>query len=203
MKRFDSVLLRIFLYGIPLLVVYGAYAYIYCSSPGGRPDDIRRFFYNLGGLVLAVWMILSIYLSIRLMVSESFRDKVLSKVTLIKERDEREIMLTGKAVKTTFLTSIAILIFLFFLSCFQVSLYKVPPEAAIDGKTGVLTLDVNVQLLQDSRAENPADPMHVADIISYRGLPISSTAVILLLILWQIASYNYSMRRLIKTENAG
>jgi hypothetical protein len=80
-------------------------------------------------------MLLSIYLGVRLILSGPFRDSVLARLTFIRERDEREALLTGRATKTTLMTSLAILIFLFCLSCFQVSFFKLPPEKALDGKT--------------------------------------------------------------------
>ncbi|MCE5336181.1 MAG: hypothetical protein LLG06_16490 [Desulfobacteraceae bacterium] len=202
MKRCDTTMLQIFSYGIPVLVLYGVYAYLYRGSPVDRPETVWRLIYNFGGLILAAWMLLSLYLSLRLMASGGFRDEVLSRMTFIKERDEREIMLTGVAVKKTFLTSLAILIFLFFLSCFHVSLSKLPPGETIDGKTRVLTLDISLNLIRDSGPQDPGATKHAVDIVSYEGLPITSTAVILLLILWQILSYNCAMRRLMREGNA-
>jgi len=143
-------------------------------------------------------MTLSIYLSIRLLVSSSFREKVLAKLTFIRERDEREVLLTGKATKATFLASIAVLIFLFFLSCFQVSIYRVPPEKAVAGKTGFVSLGVGFNLLENPKQTATVDIVQKRDIFSYTGLPVSKTAVILLLILWQITAYNYAMRRMMK-----
>ena len=135
------------------------------------------------------------------MISGSFRNKVLAKLTCIREGDEREVMLTGKAIKTTFLTSLAILIFLFCLSCFQVSIYRVPPEKAVGGKTGMVTLGLDFSLLEGSKAVDADKTLQKTDIFSYTGLPLSSTAVILLLIIWKIISYNFSMQRLIKNGN--
>jgi hypothetical protein len=106
--------------------------------------------------------------------------------------------LTGKATKATFLTSLAILIFLFCLSCFQVSIYRVPPANAVDGKTGFVTLGLAFSLLEHEKQDIAKDAIPRKDIFSYRGLPVSSQTIILMLILWQIISYNYSMRRLIK-----
>jgi hypothetical protein len=132
------------------------------------------------------------------MVSEPFRDQVIARITFMRERDEREALLTGKATRTTFLTSLAILIFLFCLSCFQVSIYRIPPEKAIDGKTGVISLGLGFSLLENTKQDRTRDITEKRDIFSYTGLPVSSTTVILILIGWQIISYNYLMRRLTK-----
>jgi hypothetical protein len=132
------------------------------------------------------------------MVSGRFRDQALAKLTFMKERDEREVALTGKATKTTFLTSLAILIFLFCLSCFQVSIYRVPPDKAVGGKTGFVTLGFGFNLWEGSGQAKADDTLQKKNILSYAGLPVSSSTVILALIIWQIISYNYSMGRLTK-----
>jgi hypothetical protein len=88
---------------------------------------------------------------------------------------------------------------LFFLSCFQVSFYRVPPERAVDGKTGVVSLGFGFSLLDHSRQDKPENAIRKKDIFSYKGLPISSTTVILILIAWQIVSYNCLMRRLTRS----
>lgn len=198
MKRLDSLVLKVFLYGLPAVIVFAAFSYCYSSGVVNHAYIYFRLLNSFAGLVIAVWMTLSLYLSVRLMVSEPFRDQVIARLTFMRERDEREALLTGKATRTTFLTSLAILIFLFCLSCFQVSIYRVPPERAVDGKTGIISLGLGFNLLEHTKQDSPKNIAEKKDIFSYTGLPVSSTTVILILIGWQIISYNYSMRRLTK-----
>ena len=198
MKRFDSTLLKAFLYGLPAVAIFAVFAYCYSVGVVNNSHVYIRLLNSLAGIIIAGWMVVSLYLSVRLMVSGPFRDQVLAKLTFIRERDEREAILTGKATRTTFLTSLAILIFLFCLSCFQVSIYRVPPERAIDGKTGMVSLGLGFSLLEHPKQDVAKDTLERKDIFSYRSLPVSSTTVILLLILWQVISYNYCIRRLIK-----
>jgi hypothetical protein len=186
------------LYGLPAFIVLAAFSYCYSLGVVNHANAYLNLLNSFAGLVFALWMTLSLYLSVRLMVSEPFRDQVLARLTFIRERDEREAILTGKATRTTFLTSLAILIFLFCLSCFQVSIYRLPPERAVDGKTGMVTLGLGFNLLEHSKQDRPRETIEKKDIFSYNGLPVSSTTVILMLIVWQIISYNYSMRRLTK-----
>jgi hypothetical protein len=197
MKRLDSVLLKVFLSGIPAAVGLGLFAYFF-SSGGIEHGGIHEFLNGLAGLVIALWMILTIILGVRLVVSGPFRDAVLSRITFMRERDERESMLTGKAVKTAFLTTLSLLILLFFLSCIQVSIYRVPPEQAVGGKTGFVTLGLGFNILEQSDRSESEIAGRRENIFSYRGLPVSNTAVILALIIWQVVSYNLSIRRLMR-----
>lgn len=195
MKRLDSVLLKVFLCGLPVLA--GAVLFNYAFDTGSAAGNLKTI-YNAGGFLYAAWMLLSVYLSIRLVLSGTFRDRVLARLTFMKERDEREALLTGRATKTTLMTSLAILILLFCLSCFQVSFFKLPPEKALDGKTRGFSLGLNFSLLNNSGEKGPDAALNRYDVFSYSGLPISSSAVILLLIAWQIVSYNCTIRRLTK-----
>jgi len=198
MKRFDSIMLKVFLFGFPLFIVLAVFAYFYSESVFDPGLGYVRIINNFAGLIITVWMALLLYLSVRLMISEQFRDQVIVKITFMRERDEREEFLTGKATRATFSTSLAILIFLFCLACFQISIYKLPPDKAVNGKTGMITLGMGFSLLESDRQEQHADTIQKEYIFDYRGLPVSSATIILLIIIWQVGYYNYSMRRLLK-----
>ncbi len=194
MKRLDMIFLKTFLYGIPVVAGLGVFCSgLYDPETAGR---LSHAFNSIAGLVLALWVGLAIYLSIRLMVSGSLRNRILSRVAFMKERDEREVYLTGKAVKTVFLTSLAILIFLLCLSCFQFSMYRVPAEKARDGKTGMVSLGISFKLLHEADGKAATATGERKIIFSYMSLPLSPTGVILLLLVWHILCYNYTMRRL-------
>jgi hypothetical protein len=199
MKRFDSIILKIYVYLFPLFIIAAIFGYLYISKGFDNQTNVfLNFLNNLTGIIILSWMVLSLYLSVRLMVSGPFRDQVITKLTFIRERDEREVLLTGKATRTTFMTSLAILIFLLCLSLFQISVYRVPPEKAVNGKTGTISLGLSFNPFQNSNQAISKDIIEKTDIVSYTGLPISNATVIMILILWQIISYNYSMRRLTK-----
>lgn len=199
MKRFDSFLLKIFLYGLPAAIILAAFTHFYGLGTENQANAYLTLLNDITGFICAIWMTLSLYLSFRLIVSSPFRDQVLAKLTFIRERDERESILTGQAARTTFLTTLAVLILLLCLSCFQISVYRVPPEKAVDGKTGFVTLGLGFDLWGQSEQHGSKDTIEAKNFFSYTGLPVSTTTVILLLIAWQIIFYNYSMRRLVKT----
>lgn len=188
MKKCDSALLKSFLYGLPVIIGYAVFAYSVDWQAAGQTGSGLRTVYNAGGLVLALWMLISVLICVRLVVSAQFRETVLAKLTLIKERDEREAYLTGRAAKNTMLTFMAILIFLFCLSCFQVSVHKLPPEQMVDGKTKAVTLSVKFELLDTAASKTANESL----------LPLSSSSLLLGLLVLQVAFYNYSMKRLMK-----
>jgi len=198
MVRFDATLLKVFLYGLPGVAALALFAYAHGAGFIDRSAAWAGFANASAGFVFALWMVSALYLSVRLILSAPFRDHVIARITFVRERDERETQLTGKATRTTFLMTMALLIFLFCLSCFQVSVYRVPPEKAVDGKRGMVTLGIGFSLLEQDRQVRSDEGVQRQDIFTYRGLPLSSATIILLLILWQVVSYNCTMRRLLK-----
>jgi hypothetical protein len=198
MKKLDSLLLKVFLYGLPVFVMLAVYAHFFAAGAVERDAPYAGFLSSgFFGVAVAMWLALSVYLSIRLLISGPFREQVIAKITVIKERDERETHLTGKAARATLLTTLALLVLLFCLNSIQVAVYRLPPEKAVEGRTGILSMGVGFDLLKNDAAERP-DAVARQYIFKYKGLPLSSSAIILILMAWQIASYNYSMKRLLK-----
>ncbi|HWQ62042.1 MAG TPA: hypothetical protein VN521_07000 [Negativicutes bacterium] len=173
MNRFDTVILKVFLGGIPVVVglCVLAAANGWGTSPAASSGEQAAN--SIVGLLCGTWLVISLYLLARLLISGAFREKVLSRLTFIRERDEREAILTGKAAKTTMLTTLAILLVLFFLSCFRISAYNLPPEEAIGGKTKALTIGIGFSLLENPPQAAGGEAAPENTIVSYSGLPVS------------------------------
>lgn len=203
MKKVDAILGKVFLWGIPVvgLVVYFANHYYH----GEFTPAVAKFKWlnDLSGLLLVLWMLQALYLTVRLMIVPAVREHFLSRLAFMKERDEREIILSGQAVKTSFLTSLAILVFLFCLASLQISIYRLPPEKAVDGMTGVVSLGFRFSLLEKCPPMSDGERPGNHNMFSYQGLPISNTTLIVGLIVWHIISYNLALRRLMRLPEQG
>lgn len=191
MKSIDQSILRVFLFGLPVVIVFALFLTTFDRSQL-QGEGIIGALNSLGGFVIGSWMTLSLYFSLRLLFSPEFRADVLPKLTFFRERDERELLIAAKATRNTFLATLALLLFMFCLSAFQVAVYRVPAEQAVAGKTGMLSLGVNVNLTN----KNSNIPTGVTDYFRYDGLPISNSAIVLFLIVWLLVSYNYFVRQL-------
>ena len=204
MKKIDSVVLKVFLYGLPVAVAMAIFAsWVNPDSVSNQAQWTQRF-YNLSGLIFGLWMLFSLYLSMRLTFSIPFRNAILTKISLMRERDEREAHFTGSATKNVFLSSLAVLIFILCLSVFTVSIHKLPPEKAINGKTGTISLGFSFGIWDGANTEtNSPKPIEPQRGFDYRGIPVSKSGLILFLIIWQIAAYNYSMKRMLKEKREG
>jgi len=197
MNKLDGILLRVFIYEVPILLIWFISIFVLGLAADVQNNFYAEIWYDFGGcFILSSWMIITIYLSIRLIISDVLRDKILSKLILLRESDEREVKLTGEAAKTTMLTTMAVLILLFCLSCFQFSVSNLPTEQIIDGKTREISLGLSFNASEQQAANSVQD--QVNNIISYSGLPISNTMLIIGIIGWQVVSYNYAMKHKLK-----
>ena len=187
MRKTDSIVLKVFIYGLPIAVLMGVFAsFINPDTITSQPWMIAKL-YNFSGLIFGLWMLFSLYLSMRLIFSSSFREEVLSKITFMRERDEREALFTGRATKNVFLSTIAVLIFILCLTVFTVSIHRISPEKAINGKTGTISLGIGFRLWDESWQESRSKSSDTTDThlnsngFDYQGLPLSKTGLILFL----------------------
>lgn len=195
MKKIDKIVLKIFLYGLPVAIGLAIFSSCFDHRTIIEKPEFIQTLYNFSGLIFGIWMTFSIYLSLRLVFSRSFRAEILPKLTFFWERDERELQLSGRATRNSFLITLAILICFLCLSVFSVSIYRTSPENAVNGKTGTISLGFSLSLTPKSNISTDSKDKVAIDYFTYSGLPVTNTAIILFLILWQIVSYNYFMRR--------
>ena len=158
--------------------------------------------YSVALAQLLIWILTSWFLSISMFFSKSSRETVLKRLSGIKERDEREVQIVGKSMRASYLTTMTILLFLLFLSIFDVHV-------------SIKTLD-NVEPGQPSKSMGFSAGVGYTIINSwaiitekegydyffeYHGLPLSPPTLILILLVWQIVSFRIVSRRALKVPD--
>lgn len=141
---------------------------------------------------LMLWFAMVMYILFVLLVSPAFRTAFLSKLGRIKERDEREEHITGKAAVKTFYSTLAVLLVFLFFSIVTITVTKVSPERAFNGKQHNLTIGMSFSFYETDR-ETTADTG--VTIIASSRLPLSKEMVIVMLLLWHLGSFYISSRK--------
>jgi hypothetical protein len=147
-----------------------------------------------------IWTLITFFLTIAMFFSKGLRYDVLSKLSGIKERDEREVQIVGRALKSTYLSTMTILLFLLIISLFNIQVAKKSVDSIEPGQKrnsgsigmGFDIIDHNALITQKEGYD---------EYFEINDLPISSSTLIILLILWQIFSYRHVTRRLIRLDN--
>ncbi len=144
-----------------------------------------------------IWTLTSLFLSILMLFSRSVRDSILQKITGIKERDEREVQIAGKALKSSYLTTMTILLFLLVISLFHLEISEKSADSVEVGQhRGTVGLLLNFKAFDSDGIVTQKEGYDSYFHLNF--MPISGQALIILLLLWQTISYRFVVRRSFK-----
>ncbi len=187
MNKFIKIVIGYVFYTFPLTLAGYVFYFVFFPNP----------LINLLGVQAFIWTLTSLCLSISLFFSEKIRGVVLKKLSGIKERDEREVQIMGRALKSSYLTTMTILFFLLFISLFHGEVGKYSSENVESGQhTGSYAFGVSLRLLDKDALITQKEGYDF--FYQYNNIPISAQSLIIILLLWQIVSYRYVSRKSFK-----
>lgn len=143
-------------------------------------------------VLLGVWFLSALAVMVGIVISSSFRERVLLGLTRIRERDEREERIVGRAARASFLFMLALLICLFSVSTFRYKKSLTDPSVMALQSFTIGNLDLN-------SAAQPVLSTKVYEgrehqMASY-GFPLNGSSVFALLLIAQMASFYWFARR--------
>ena len=100
---------------------------------------IAKYLWETMSWCLIVWFAALFVFMVLLVFRKDTQESTIKHIAGIKERDEREQIIMGLAAKRSFVATTGLLMFLLFVSCFTVSVARLP-DHSIDGKKSSLTL---------------------------------------------------------------
>lgn len=140
-----------------------------------------------------LWFVILILFLILLISMPVAREKTLKRLANLKDRDEREQFITGKASRTAYISTLSLLVFFLFFSVFSLNIYRLPDSEAINGKSKRVTIGLQFKLLDEPNYETNQATGQV--LFESKDIPLSKTAILLILIIWQLVSFNITARR--------
>jgi uncharacterized protein (DUF58 family) len=146
---------------------------------------------------LMIWFVVLFVFLVALVVLPSSREKTLSRLANVKERDEREQYITGKASRVTYISTLSLLILFLFLSTVSLDITQVPKDQAPEGKNHTVSISAHFSFLEDSKPATVGDSNKKV-LFESKSLSLSKPAIVLILLLWQLFSFNLSARRELK-----
>jgi hypothetical protein len=141
---------------------------------------------------LMFWFIILILFLILLVAVPSAREKTLKRLANLKERDEREQYITGKAARATYISTLSLMILFLFCSVFTLNIYRAPESQAINGKRGTVSIGLHFALLDESKTEKISENQVLFE---SKDIPLSKSAIILIFLSWQLLSFNLTARK--------
>ena len=195
MNKIDKILIKFALLALPfigLLLIWGT-----ISDPNkvSLSEGNLRTLWDILGWVLMAWTVASFYLSIKTVFSSKFRNILLTKVTRVNERDEREVEISQSAAKFSYFSTLAVLLLLLFLSLFTIEVGKYPKREVQKDKKGYISIGMNFKSLNLDETTKRKKDDKGRIIVQYTGLPMTHGGMLLFIILWKLGSYHLTVRR--------
>lgn len=194
MKSIDKVLSNYFFYALPFIALGASLSFYFganqISQDKGFAGDINDIF----GWMLMSWIVTSLYLFIKMILSQSFRDLTLKKIVRLKESDERETFISGEAAKLSMLSTFALMILLLFLSCMTISVGKLQGGKELkEDRKHYISISFN-PIHKSTTQRTPLDKNKL-ELFKYNGLPLPTSIVLFLIFCWQLGSFHLFVRR--------
>ncbi|MGE0763073.1 MAG: hypothetical protein AB7N80_07340 [Bdellovibrionales bacterium] len=157
-----------------------------------NPSWLVRGLWEVMAWNLMAWFALLIVFLICLVALPQAREKTLKRLARLKERDEREQYITGRAARATYLSTLSVLILFLFISIFKFDITKKPIAEMPEGKRGVVSIGLNFKLTDEvQKVQSESGEV----LFESKDFPLSKSALILLLILWQMASFHFFAKK--------
>lgn len=191
---------------IQLYLIIGLPFVIACMvwSNAGSEEEIlqhlglfKKIAWELLSWNLMLWFAVLIIFLIILVAVPSVRDNTLRHLANLKERDEREEYITGKAARSAYLSTLSLSIFFLFFSVFSLNVFILPKDQ-LHKKRVTVAIHVGVDLLEKSKSEIiPQGKI----LFSTQNIMPSSSSILIILLVWQLLIFNYVARKEQKIES--
>ncbi len=140
---------------------------------------------------LMVWFTVLIVFLVILVAVPKVRDNTLRYLANLKERDEREEYITGKASRAAYISTLSLIIFFLFFSLFSLSIYRIPKDQ-LHKRNITVAIHVGMTLLEKNKLE--IDPRGEV-LFATNNIQLSSSSILIILFAWQILIFNYVARK--------
>lgn len=143
---------------------------------------------------LILWFAMLILFLLSIVIVPGIREKTLRRLANLKERDEREQYITGKASRAAYLSTLSVMILFLFFSMFSLRLTTIPKNPATGTKHSLRAgIGLHISLLNNQETTDRNSEGNV--LFDSRDISLSSSATIFLLLTWQLLIFNYTARK--------
>ncbi len=195
MNRFDKIIYNVIKFGLLPVIIVVTWAALTNPSILDNPSGPLKTLWTILDCTLLLWIFSLFYLVVKMVLTKSLRDAILIKFAGMKERDERESYISGEAAKFSVLSTMAVMVLLLFFSLLMFYVKVENKNSGLNKHLGTLQVGFNFNPLKEESlaSEPPAGEVRTA---KYSGIPLSDSIVIMILLIWQIGSYRFFIKKL-------
>ncbi|MBU1240688.1 hypothetical protein KKF84_01745 [Myxococcota bacterium] len=199
--KINRFIARYVLWASPLVIILLVVSAV-LAGPKGNPGSqgVTGIVLDILGIHFLLWLSLLLYFLIILTVLPSMREMILTRLARITENDERDELIVGQAARASWLSTLALLIFLFLVSGLQIAVHRLPPDAGSTRGKRSVSVGYRFSLLEPTARPWPSqNPQGTQTLFSFSGLALSKSAMLGLIMLWQILSFHLFSRKISRT----
>lgn len=193
LNRFDRYSLKYFMYTAPVFIIFMTWA-AYNFAGVADKTTLNGGVWDYFAWFFIPWVLILLYVVTKMLFSKSFRDTTMARLAGIKERDEREAVVAGNAAKYSFLSTFALLLFMLVFSVTTFNLEKLVQPTPT--KNGSFAIGFGMKVLDDKAYVH--EVKDGVEKYNYSSIPLSKPFMIILLMVWQIGTYQLVARRELK-----
>jgi hypothetical protein len=193
MNKIHSFILKYLVLSFPAVVILLVWGFIQGQQDVLNMNNIAIYVIReILSWHLMAWFVILICTLGTLLLSSKFRDAVFAKLARIRDRDERESHIIGRAGRFSFFSTLALLVFLLFFATLNISVSRIPPEKAVDGKRHSLSIGMSFNLWEQKQGGEESGDV----IVSTGSRGLSKQIILLLLIGWHMGTFLYCSNKL-------
>lgn len=193
MKKLARLIQTYLLYSLPFVITVSIWSqYQNGGTSASDSPFVLRALWEVMSWNLMAWFVILILFLVTLLVNQDVRDQTLRRIANLKDRDEREEIFTGQAAKSSYISTMAIIIFLLFISVLQVNITRSPQPGEDGNHHGTVSLGIGFHLFDEPLTAPASQELSVFE---SKSIPLSKSALLLCVLLSQMISFNRSMRR--------
>lgn len=195
MNKITFYMKHYLLYGFPLAFILLIWSLGLGLSQTMIKDThiLLRIVYTLLNYNLIIWFLTLVLYMFLLVIVPSVRDKPMRRLSNIKERDEREEYITGKAARASYIATLSLTLFLLFFSLINFKVSKLSPS---DPKKPSHSMSINLHysIFKES-AINESIEERTKTIFDSNHIYPSTSTVLLIFLGWQLLVFNVAARK--------
>lgn len=196
MKAINRIVVYYFVIALPLL----AAAWVIFPAFTRTEKAVGSAFFEWGnaatGYLFSLWVVTALYVAVAVIVSPRFREHLLKLIARIKERDEREAMIVGRASRNVFLLNVALIVCLLIFNLVTVHVSRLPEGQTIAGKERNLFIGLNLSPVEGTACASPGPEGSGGQTLFDYHFPLSVSGVLYLMMIVNLGAFSYYARRL-------
>ena len=169
---------------------------IFLNHNIAESNIVVRITHELLSYNMMIWFVTFILFIISMTIIPEIREKSLRCLANLKERDEREEYITGKAARSSYVATLSLTLLFLFFSMFNFHYSKI--EKSSPDKPGhSVTIGFGYNFFSETVTKTQT-PDGVTPIFDSNSYALSGSTLLLILLGWQLLFFNLSARKLSK-----